>query len=109
MKLLIIELIYQKEFRIQLISKEDNTFLRREKYLRKDGFSLKIKSGEENYQNEYLNCLIKVIICERFYFIIAIQSIIKAFYYDFLISYKGIDDYLCKKIYCPIKNKINSF
>ena len=94
-----------KEFRIQLISKEDNTCLRPEKYLRKDGFSLKIKSGKENDQNEYLSCLIKVIICERFYFMIDIQSIIKTFDYDFLVSYKGIDGYLYQKIYCPIKKQ----
>ena len=92
-----------KNFRVILMSNEDNTcFQKPEKLQTKKGFSLIIKSNDNN---EFLSCLIKIIICERFYFTITIKSYIKTFDYDFLISYKGIDGYLSQEIYCPMQKQ----
>ena len=57
-----------KDFRLQLISCEDNTCPQPEKIFKEKGFSLKIKSDKNNNKNEYLSCLLKIIICEKILF-----------------------------------------
>ena len=85
-------------FKINLKSFENNTCEKPIKIKNKDGFSLLIKS---NPRNNFLSCLLTIIICQRFQFQIKIICEVKQFDFDFLISQNKKQGFLDKEIYCP--------
>ena len=67
-----------------------------------EGFSLQIKS-DSKVVNDLLNFLVTITINPRFQFHIKINSEVKLFDFDFLISSNNKEGFLNEKICCPIE------
>ena len=90
------------DFYISLKAYKDNKCIMPHKKRIKEGFSLKIES---EYLKHFLSCLVTVYINQRFHFYIKIQSEVKSFDFEFLISKNNEDCYFEKKIYCSFEEK----
>ena len=95
----------QNDIKIILKTFDDNTCSIPIKNIDKNSFSLKIQSDKINKENAFLSCSATVIICQRFQFVIRINSFVKPLDFDFLISHNEKKGFLNEQIYCFIEDK----